>query len=298
MNKSSLVAVLGLLAWSVVSTFAGTPLLRYEFDQSGSVQYSTGSSNLSLTTVYSDGIAHDYITGTPVRRQGASTSNALNFTAANVNENGQQGYGTASASLTDTNAAFFRSDLESFTISMWVLGLRSDLSNVTPRLLTLRNAGGKDIISLQYASGTPNKLTLVLNGAEGQVALKPSDLAVPVSDTSWFFLSLTYDATTGQVTFYGGAEGGTLASEIAFNTVGGNINSLLTDANLLSIGGVRNIDQRRASGYFSDVRFYGEALTATQIGQLYAIPEPSSALILGIGVVLVSLRCRKTRLSR
>lgn len=289
MKTSSVIAAFGLLVAGVVSSLAGTPLLRYEFDTPGSVQQSTGSQGLSLTTLYRDGLGYDYITNAPVQRAGSSTSKALNFTAANVNQSSDQGYGTAYASLTDTNASFLRGDLESFTISLWVLGLRSDLSNINPRLFGLRNAAGADIVSLQFAPGTTNKLTLVLNGAGGQIALKPDNVTVPLSDTSWFFLSLTYDAQTGLVTFYGGTEGGALVSETASNIIGGSVNTLLGNATILGIAGLRSADQRRASGYFSDFQFYDEALTAQQVGQLFAIPEPATPLILGAGFVLVGL---------
>ncbi len=295
MKRSSLIIALGLMACSTLASFAAAPLLRYEFTQSGPSQASTGSAALNLTTTYRDGNPYNYVTAAPVLRSGATGPQALNFTAGNVNVSPDEGYGTANVTLNDTNAPFLRGDLESFTISLWMLGLRSDRSNVNPRLFGLRNAANTDILSLQFAPGTPNKLTLVLNGSEGQVVLKPTTVEVPVSDSQWYFLSVTYEATTGQVTFYGGLDGGTLLSESASNTVAGEVNTLLDNATLLAIAGLRSVDQRRASGYFSDVRFYDEALSAQEIQGIYSVPEPKGITLLGASLLVIGWSYWKKR---
>lgn len=295
MKKFPILIALSLLAWSVAPSL-GTPLLRYEFDEAGSTQSSTGSSSLALTVLNYDNIATNYITNTPVQRAGAKNGNALNLTSSNVDSgvpSDKTARGGAQAFLSNSNAAFLRGDLGSFTISAWVLNAQPrDAVSVDRRIFSLRNAAGDQIVDfrLYNPTGTKNILYLGLTGSEGSKTLTAPSVTVPGNNQEWFFISITYDASTGLVNFYAGGEGGTLSTASASNVGVAGVNTLLTNATLLGVGNVGYQHARRLDGYLSDVRFYDEALSAEEIGNLYAIPEPGTAMILGAGVLIVCLR--------
>ncbi len=299
MNKFSLLAAVGLLAASITSAISA-PLLRYEFDQTGATQSSTGSAALDLTvTDWSAGSA-DYITAVPVPR-GGGVGYALNFTSQNIDTGlpaGNQTKGVAKAALNDTNAGFLRSGLNSFTISAWVLNVQmdgSDPNNNARRLFSLRNTSGQQVVDFILKGGTDNTnvLQLGLTGSQGQRTMTSGSMTLPMNSNEWYFVSISYDATTGDVNFYLGEEGGTLGTVAASNIINGEINTLLTNATILGVGNVDYNHQRRLDGYLSDVRFYDSALTAEQIGQIHAIPEPGTTALLGFGILTGGLLLRK-----
>lgn len=300
MKKSSLLAALGILICTTAASLAG-PLLRYEFSQTGAVQQSSGSQQLDLTILNYNNQPADYITAAPVPRAGMSTGNALNLTAANVDgglspTNVTKGAAQASLGTPGGSNSFLQDGLGSFTITAWVLNSASTNSDaVLRRLFSLRDAANQPIIELSL--NTPKdastySLSLSLTGAIRQNDLT-STLSVPANNDTWFFVSVSYDSTTGQVKFYVGEEGGLLKSTTASNVVSGNINTLLTNGSTLSIGNVAQQHQRRYDGYLSDFSFYGSALSAQEIGELHAIPEPTVSLLIGTGLLLAMHRSWK-----
>jgi hypothetical protein len=159
----------------------------------------------------------------------------------------------------------------------------------------LRNAANQPIIELSL--GTPKdassySLSLSLTGAIKQNDIS-STLSIPANNNTWFFVTVSYDATTGQVVFYVGEEGGILKSTSASNVVSGNTNTLLTNGSIFSIGNVAQQHQRRYDGYLSDVSFYGSALSAQEVGELHAIPEPTVSFLIGTGLLLAMHRSWK-----
>lgn len=299
MKKSSLLVFLGLLACSVVPGFAAAPLLRYEFNTPGSTQASTGSKSLSLTTGNYVNTATDYITAAPVQRKGTSSNFALNLKGSNVDgglTTANTSKGAAQVTLDDSNAAFLRSELGSFTISGWVLqaASTSNTDQGLRRLFALRNAAGNPIIdfSLSTKSGEVNSsLYLTLYGVQGQKDFNPTSVNIPVNSSDWYFISITYDAITGKIDFYSGEEGGTgLSHGTGSNASSGVVNTLLKDANALGIGNVAYLHQRRVDAYLSDFRFYDQALSSQEIDVIYGIPEPGVSLLMGAGALVACLR--------
>jgi hypothetical protein len=300
MKKSSLLAALGILVCTAAASLAG-PLLRYEFSQTGAVQQSTGSQQLDLTILNYNNQPADYITAAPVRRGGMSTDNALNFTAANVDGGLSAGNitkGAAQASLGAPGGpnSFLQNSLGSFTITAWVLNSASTNTDaVLRRLFSLRNDANQPIIELSLSTpkdASSYALSLSLTGSLGLKDITPA-ISVPANHDAWFFISVSYDSATGQVKFYVGEEDGTLGSATGSNTVSGSINTLLTNGSTLSIGNVAQQHQRRYDGYMSDVSFYGAALSAQEVGELHAIPEPTVSLLIGTGLLLVMHRSWK-----
>lgn len=91
------------------------PVLRYEFENPGSVQSSTGSGTLDLTTYTGTRqapVAGNYVVTPPVQRAGGG-SHALDFSATST------GFTAQTTNLSSTTA--LTSGLGSFTIAAWVL---------------------------------------------------------------------------------------------------------------------------------------------------------------------------------
>lgn len=302
MKKFSLLMSLSLLLCSVGFGDPGTPLLRYEFDQAGTLQSSTGSKQLDLVVAsgpYNSPVPKDYITEAPVQRAGVGSNLVLNFKGSNVDAglpDTQTPLGSAEAALDSENAAFLREGLGSFTISGWLLQVASE--NHTEinlrRILSLRNpSGGVVDLTLNAPNGAASgTLSLDLSGSLGKMTFNPSAVSIPLNSSSWYFFSITYDASTGELNFYAGEEGGALSHSVTYNTntraAGGVVNELLTNSTLLAIGNAGYYHQRRLDAYFSDFRIYGEALTAQQVDGIYSIPEPGVSMLLGAGLLLAS----------
>ena len=296
MKALPLLASLNILLTSLSVSYAA-PILQYEFNQSGSTQTSTGSSALALSVVNYSNVATNYVGNAPVGRGGAVTTAALNFTESNVDTGlaaGDFAKGVAQVGINSTNAAYLREGLGSFTISAWVLNSYAH-GNISAdrRVFSLRNAAGQAIIDLRLVNpvgAATNAMALSLFGTEGSVALTSATNAIPTNNNEWYFLAVSYDASTGAVSFYSGVEGGALVSVTLSNTVGGEINNLLQNANILNIGNFGYNHQRRFDGYLSDLQFHGTALSAQEIGELHAIPEPGSVALLGVSLIALAAR--------
>lgn len=274
--KRLILSMLGILIGNI-STEA-SPLLEYKFDQVGTVQQSSGSATLNLTTYNATGVATNYVTATPTPL--GSVTNVLNLTSENVNPSSVDDLkGAAQASLNNTNASFLRNDLKSFTISTWVMNDYTAIgsTNQLRRVFSLRdNSQSKGVIELMISNTT---VIVSLTGGGGTQQFT-TDLTVPANNSMWYFLSVTYDDTTGALKVYSGEEGDTLDLYTGQNTTAG---TLLTTANLLAIGNVGYNQNRRFDGYISDVRFYDEVLNDTQIQQIYtAVPEPTAGAAIGM----------------
>lgn len=280
MKKSSL--LLAFASLLCAASLSASPLLRYEFNQSGEAQASSGSAALSLSILDHSGAAKDYISDAP-KALGAQTK-ALNFTSAEVDEGlepAQANRGAAQASLNNTNAAFLRSGLGSFTVSGWVSNYTTRSGSTgAQRIFSLR-AGSTGIVDLFVSNTT---LSLDLRGAEG---MKRTELTSAITTgENWHFLAISYNADSGVINLYAGPEGGILKSATSTNFIEGELNELHQNANLLAIGNAGNTHDRRFDGYIADVRFYGSELSSTEVSGIYAIPEPGSALLIGAGALL------------
>ena len=282
--------MLGILIGNISTEAA--PLLEYKFDQVGTVQQSSGSATLNLTTYNGSAVATNYVTATPVPL--GSTTNVLNLTSENVNPSGVDDVkGAAQASLNNTNASFLRSELKSFTISTWVMNdyTQATSLNASRRVFSLRdNSLSKGVIELIISNAS---VIVSLTGNGGTQQFNTS-LTISANNSMWYFLSVTYDDTTGALKVYSGEEGDTLDFYTGQNTTAG---TLLTTANSLAIGNAGYNHDRRFDGYISDVRFYDEVLNDAQIQQIYtAVPEPTAGAAIGMaGFFAVAYRFLGTK---
>jgi len=287
--KRTILTVLGVFLGCVASNAA--LLLHYEFDEAGTTQASSGSEPLNLTTLNYAGVATNYVTSAPARP--GSNGNALNFTDQNVDNglaSGNLAKAAAQANLTNANASFLRGDLGSFTISTWVMNEFTPVSGVSGdrRVFSLRN-GSAGVVELKVSN---TSLLLSLTGINGSQQFD-TGMKVPANVGDWYFLSMTYDSTTGGIQIYSGEQGAVLSLYTAVNATSGVVNTLLTNSTTLAIGNAGYAHDRRFDGYISDVRFYDEVLSSEQIDALYAVPEPSVGAALGAAALLASfLRLR------
>lgn len=280
--KRVILSMLGILIGNI--SMQASLLLEYKFDQVGAVQESSGEKSLNLTTYNASAVATNYVTAAQVPLGGVT--NALNLTSENVYPSSADALrGAAQASLNNTNASFLRNDLKSFTISAWVMNdytLVTSL-NASRRVFSLRDSSAsKGVVELMI-SNTSIIISLTGSGSDGTQQVTQqfnTPLTVPANNSTWYFLSVTYDDTTGALKVYSGEEGQTLSLYTGQNSTAG---TLLTSANLLAIGNAGYNQDRRFDGYISDVRFYDEVLDNTQIQQLYAaVPEPTVGAALGV----------------
>jgi len=104
-----------------------------------------------------------------------------------------------------------------------------------------------------------------------------------VADGNWHFLVGTRDTSTGLLKIY--VDGNLQRTEADIST------EELNPAVDFRIGVQHGFSDRYFNGNIDDVRIYDRALTAGDINTLYAIPEPSTAVLLsGVGVLLFSFR--------
>jgi hypothetical protein len=103
-----------------------------------------------------------------------------------------------------------------------------------------------------------------------------------LEDSLWHFVGATYDGAL--VNLY--RDGALVASSPRT----GSFNTSLS----LGIGGAEDHFPEHFSGSIDDVYFYDRALSAIEVSTLYSvIPEPSTALLLGIGLSALAVRREK-----
>lgn len=240
------------------------PVLRYEFEIPGSVQSSTGSGTLDLTTYTGTRqapVAGNYVVTPPVQRAGGG-SHALDFSATST------GFTAQTTNLSSTTA--LTSGLGSFTIAAWVL----DFEPINDARFFFLTGGSSHAIDFKVAlSGDRARLGLSVAGSAR--ANSAVDVSFAQNPDKWQFVAVSYDAATGQVSFYTGEEGGTLLSSSTTILNGGTPYVLPTNSTSLYLGNSVGWD-RRMSGYLDDLQFYGSVLSESDIQNLYSIPEPST----------------------
>jgi hypothetical protein len=117
------------------------------------------------------------------------------------------------------------------------------------------------------------------------------DVPVP-TDGRWVHLAYTYDADTGVMTPYIDGVAGNPGTGGTVTSVGdGPLNIGAWDAT------GSESQQRFLNGRIDDLRFYSGVLTPAEVSGLAAIPEPSTCVLLGIGVVGLIARVSRSRLA-
>jgi hypothetical protein len=118
-------------------------------------------------------------------------------------------------------------------------------------------------------------------------------------DGNWHFVAVTVPnaAAFRDIAWYSGTRGGTLSGDLNAST---STNTIATGTSAIAFGDsiVTTLTlptattDRVPNGYMDDFRLYDEVLTTQQILALYAIPEPSSALLGGLGLLALLRRRR------
>jgi len=278
-----IVAIL-TLAVPLCLPLQAAPVLRFEFSESGSSQESSGTAPLSLITYQSVSASNNYVTSVSPGAPSVGTGMALNFTSQNLEGAKASAMGTLSS---DPAYAALTSDLGSFTVTAWV----SDLNAKTDRRRLFFLSGGTTrAIDIFFSAGTNgNVMSLAVAGSgtespERIVTSAPS-VFVPNGNNEWYFVAVTYDATSGATSFYVGAQDNLLkTSSTTLLNSSGQVYTMPKNSTTMNVGNSSVGAAGFFDGYLSDVRFYGEVLDAQSIDALHAVPEPSTAAILGLGL--------------
>ena len=174
--------------------------------------------------------------------------------------------------------------LSAFTMTAWVNSgtANSGGPSGSARIVSKRN--GSTGFELYYHD-TDNELEFVANGS---VANGGGSFA----GQQWTWIAVTYDGSTA--TFYNG-DGTTLSAGASTAFAQGAIAATTGD---LLIGNYRN-GERPYSGLIDNVRIYDSVEDAASLASIMtfndavAVPEPSSAALLGLGGVALILRRRR-----
>lgn len=176
--------------------------------------------------------------------------------------------------------------LSAFTMTAWVKSstVNSGGPSGSARIVSKRDAStGFEL----YYHDTDNQLEFVTNGS---VANGGASFA----GQQWTWVAVTYDSVAETATFYTG-DGTTLSAGDSANFAQGAIAATTGD---LLIGNY-NSSQRPYSGLIDNVRIYDsieDAASLTSImkfNDAVAVPEPSSAALLGLGGLTLIARRRR-----
>lgn len=282
-------AAIFALAASTLLTVEAAPVLRFEFSEPGSSQTSTGTAPLSLTTYRAASTPEDFITAATPKAPSVGTNNVLNFTSENLGAAKAAAVGTLTS---DPAYAALTSDLESFSVTAWVSNLDAKTDR---RRLFFLSGGSTRAIDIFFSAGTNgNVISLAVAGSgtenpERIVTSAPS-VFVPNGSADWYFVAITYDATSGATSFYAGAQDDLLKnSSASLLNSSGNVYTMPTNSTTVNIGNSSIGATGVFGGYLSDVRFYGEVLDAQAIESLHAVPEPSTAMFFGLGLGVIAI---------
>lgn len=105
-------------------------------------------------------------------------------------------------------------------------------------------------------------------------------LGSPIVAGEWTHLAVTFDSSFDAEFFVNGVSQGTLAGSSAANAG----------------TGVYRIGSRNGEnfdGFIDEVRLYNEVLSDAEVSSLAVVPEPSSAVLLGLGGFALALRRRR-----
>ncbi len=263
------------LALAVATPTQAAQILYYDFNTPGATQTSTGLSPLALTTRVGT-VATDKVTATAIGPDGTT---ALGLAGATQNT-------TLETSVVGNT--YLTTGLGSFTITAWIQNF-NHTSSGNERLFYLRG-GSAVAIDLSFgpqAGSTNSQIFLSVNGSP-VVSSYTGGTGTPFLFTNgsptWQFLAVTFTAGTGEVTFYSGPQGGTLSaytSNTKLTQTQVTNSTVLDVGNIAAPGGARLLDAN-----LDNLAFYNTPLGSTEVAALFAaVPEPSAALMLGLGLV-------------
>ena len=267
---------------------AQTLLLHYNFDEASS----------------GNAPANDLGSGTPAPGAFVGSATRTSNTPGNFSTGALNLTASASASLGYVTAgdADKLDGLSHFTLSTW-LNLQGTNTSGNFRLLAKQSGGTFDSFSWNISapvSGTRSASNFGLRlFVGGQTAFTFDAATAPFSvnaDNKWIFLAVTYDgtSTSNNVSYFSGSAadnvsllGTTTVNAGAVKATTAAFNVGHTDAALTS--------NTAPPGFMDDTRVYSGHLSLSQLNdvRVAAIPEPSAAVMLGLGSMLLALRRRR-----
>ena len=179
------------------------------------------------------------------------------------------------------------SGLSDYTQSAWVnLGL-ADGAHAEHAILTTPSG----TLFYQHASRVLN--IVLIEDRQGGITANPHTsfvyyVPLGVSDETWFHIAVTAHANNTAELFINGIA----VDPGSRNTDGGGVG----DVPIATIGAGERSNKTppvafQFSGSIDDVYIYNRTLSASEVQTLYsAVPEPSTALLFGIGLIGISLR--------
>lgn len=280
----------------------GALLYQWNFDSTSGNNTGTGTGG-TLTANVGAGATTGSFGAAGV--SGAAGDNSLGTSNANDNWWGTDVGNAAAVSTLDL------STVNQFTITMWVKrsgGNNADLLNIGST--TTPDSASNPGISLGLNGTWDNGIRVGVNGYNAW----NGDLWSPGTDNDWVFLAVAYDGTGGvwwdpaMLALYGADRnlaiitGDTTTSASVAATLPFHIGDWGTSPGVAAVGSTATAflatngsNGSGFSGNLDDVRIYDSLLTVSEIEtvRLSAVPEPSSAAVLGAMGALALLRRRR-----
>lgn len=262
MIKKSLIAF-SLAAAALTSTSESALILHYTFDSDASD--AVGSNDLTAQ-------ADDSTNFPTIQISGGKAGGYASFDGQNYFNRSQ--FSPVSGDADRTFSMFVRTT--------------ADNSGSTGGTTTFFGGWGDDSLSarvrfdLGLQGGSNNQLR-----GEYNSGASTSLTTAAINTGVWRHLAIVWDGGTNTATFY--LDGAFYGSET-------ETNNLVTAAPGVEDGFFLGTDTRTNrffTGDMDDVRVYDEALDATAIANLAAVPEPSSTALLGLGGLALMLRRRR-----
>ncbi len=296
-HASRILLGVGLLcALFVAQGRAAAPLVEYYFDETGTTVTNSGSlaPGLNATMYVNPGWVVSNLHGVGVAG-GSLDQRSINRTTTNATAANTSGSLGALQSL--TIMGWFKTEAgKSYDDDSWLVGYGDKSSGFG---LAVPNVGGG-------GSGT-NQLKFRINNAS--VSGVSSSFA---DGTNWTFFALTYNGfgsgSDYRTKFYWGTLGGGNSNASFLSEVWTAPTNVPAAAVGLFIGANCNLPSRTFVGEMDVVRVFGSTTDASGVlslseiqtwqSQLASIPEPSAALLVGAGALLVVLRTRRARQAR
>ncbi len=243
------------------------------------------SSSITGTPTYSSNVF-----GTPIPQTGAS--NALSL---DLERSATDYYSVADAASLDFAGG------SAFTIEGWVrLETLANTDGTTRQMLALKKSGSNSDNALNYGfmvqrgtngAGTSgittgsdaNSLGLLLGNGTSWSGYYST---LKITDTNWHYVSVRFDDTTNTATFnLDGASqtlSGTVTQSIAANSLDLTVGAHMNSSGVIDFSFDGRIDELRISNTF---------LADNEL--LNAVPEPSAAALLGLGLLGFLARRRR-----
>jgi hypothetical protein len=238
-------------------------ILHYQFDEGfGTTTASWGSTRDSLRLRDSSGNSTTALWGAPGSGpSGLASDRALDLTTATGMGTGYSGPSAFLPALSPTPA------LTEFTITGWFRPSRTDLDRA--KFLLLQN--GSNLLSVTGLSGGPagarSRLRFIIDDGDFFPEVDVGDFESDWSTAdAWAFFAITYSTqgATSTIKMYSGNLAA--AASLSTSSTGRSILFPFTGASVCIGANPSSTDPFR--GYLDDFRFYGSALTATEVEQV------------------------------